>query len=136
MGIVMLFLGIYNKRFHKYLDDVDWDALRTEVDAFGTKFRSKGVGDLEYGEMLSGILAIGRNHHVRPVTEMALVFVALVTAQGISKQFAPDADLWPDLARFLVPVLMHRGEAIPNSPEADIARGATTDAAASDEASA
>ncbi len=113
------------RRFHEYLEGVDWEALRVEVDLFGQKFRNKDVKDLEYGEMLSGILAIGRKYRVRPVTEMALVFVALVTAQGISKQLAPDTNMWPDLAAFLVPVLMRRGEAIPDSPEARAARAAT-----------
>jgi ubiquinone biosynthesis protein len=112
------------KRFHTYLAGVDWDVLRQEVEAFGQKFRAQGVKDLEYGELLSGILAIGRRHRVHPVTEMALVFVAIVTAQGISKQLNPDADIWPELARFLIPILIRRGEPIPISPEAAAAQAA------------
>jgi ubiquinone biosynthesis protein len=111
------------RRFHQYLDDVDWDALRAEVDAFATRFRAQAIGELEYSQLIDGMLAIGRRYHVRPVTDMALVFVALVTAQGIGKQLNPDSNVFNELARFLMPILMKRGESIPQTAEATAAQG-------------
>jgi ubiquinone biosynthesis protein len=113
------------RRFHQYLDDVDWDALRVEVDAFAIRFRSQAIGELEYSKLIDGMLAIGRKYHVRPVTDMALVFVALVTAQGIGKQLNPDSNVFSELARFLMPILMKRGESIPKTAEANAAQRPT-----------
>lgn len=124
MGTVDDLVG-HLKRFHTYLDDVDWGALRAEVQVFADEFRSKDVKDLEYSELLGGILALGRRYRVRPVTDMALVFVALVTAQGIGKQLNPNSNVFAETAQFLLPILMRRGESIPDSPEARKA-GSTT----------
>ncbi|HTM19284.1 MAG TPA: AarF/UbiB family protein [Kofleriaceae bacterium] len=111
------------KRFHQYLDGVHWDALRDEVDEFARRFRAKQIKDLEYGEMFSEMFAIGRKYKVRPVTDMALVFVALITAQGIGKMLNPDQDVFAEVATYLIPVLMRRNEQVPDS---DAARAATS----------
>jgi ubiquinone biosynthesis protein len=112
------------KRFHTYMDNVDWDALRVDVDVFAQKFRARDVGRLEYGELFGEMFAIGRRHNVRPVTDMMLVFVALITAQGIGKMLEPDHDLFASLAQFLIPVLMKRNERVPDTREAKRAAGA------------
>ncbi len=106
------------RRFHTYLDGVDWDALTVEVQEFATRFRSKQVHELEYGELVGEMFAIGRRHRVRPVTDMTLIFVGLITAQGIGKMLDPDRNVFADLAAYLVPVLMRRNEAIPDSDAA------------------
>jgi ubiquinone biosynthesis protein len=109
------------RRFHKYLDDVDWDALSLEVDAFAKKFRAKDIAKLEYGELIAEMFAIGRKYRVRPVTDMMLVFVALITAQGIGKMLEPSSNVFGALAQFLIPVLMKRNEHVPDTPEAKAA---------------
>ena len=106
------------QRFHTYLGTVDWEALRVEVEAFSTKFRGQDVARLEYGELIGEMFAIGRRHRVRPVTDMMLVFVALITAQGIGKMLDPSHDLFRTLAQFLLPVLMKRNEHVPDTAEA------------------
>ena len=83
------------KRFHTYLGEIDWDALRVEVD--GVRRRSsarKDTAKLEYGELIGEMFAIGRKHRVRPVTDMMLVFVALITAQGIGKMLEPEHNVF------------------------------------------
>jgi ubiquinone biosynthesis protein len=109
------------KRFHTYIGDIDWEALRSEVTVFATKFRQQATGDLEYGELISEMFAIGRKHHVRPVTDMMLVFVALITAQGIGKMLEPDNNVWIEVGRFLIPILMKRNERVPDTKEAKAA---------------
>lgn len=113
------------KRFHKYLGTVDWDALRVEVDAFAKKFRAQDIAKLEYGELISEMFALGRRHHVRPVTDMMLVLVAMVTTQGIGKMLEPEHNVFGSLATFLMPILMKRGEHVPDTAEAKRATQAT-----------
>jgi len=106
------------KRFHVYLDGVDWEALRAEVTQFTVKFRGKDVAKLEYGELIGDMFAIARTHHVRPVTDMMLIFVALITAQGIGKMLEPEHNVFAAVAAFLMPILMKRNETIPTTAEA------------------
>jgi len=109
------------KRFHSYVGNIDWEALRVEVDVFAKKFRAKDIGKLEYGELIGEMFAIGRKHRVRPVTDMMLVFVALITAQGIGKMLEPDSNVFGAVAQFLIPILMKRNEHIPDTAEAKAA---------------
>jgi len=109
------------KRFHTYVGEIDWETLRREVGEFATKFRGKDVAKLEYGELIGEMFAIGRKYKVRPVTDMMLVFVALITAQGIGKMLEPEHNVFAAVAVFLMPILMKRNEHIPNTTEAKAA---------------
>src|SRR4051812_26340818 len=110
------------QRFHTYLATVDWDALRVEVSAFAARFRAKDVGKLEYGELIGEMFALGRRYHVHPVPDMTLVFVALITAQGIGKMLDPTHNVFATVAQFLIPILMKRNERVPDPAEARAAR--------------
>jgi ubiquinone biosynthesis protein len=110
------------KRFHTYLGPVDWSSMRAEVSALAAKFRAKDVGKLEYGELISDMFALGRRHHVHPVPDMMLVFVALITAQGIGKMLEPEHNVFATIAQFLIPILMKRNEHVPDTDEANAAR--------------
>jgi ubiquinone biosynthesis protein len=93
------------KRFHKYQTNVDWTVLESDITSFLARFRAQNVGELEMGKLLDEILAIGRRYKVRPVSEMALVMVAMVTAEGIGKQLDPEANLFNATADFITPLL-------------------------------
>jgi ubiquinone biosynthesis protein len=110
------------RRFHTYLDGVDWEGLRVDVDAFAKHFRAKDVAQLEYGQLFAEMFALGRRYKVRPVTDMMMVFVALITAQGIGKMLEPEHNVFNSLARYLMPVLMRRNEKVPDTAEARAAR--------------
>jgi ubiquinone biosynthesis protein len=112
------------KRFHTYMGEIDWAALRVEVEAFAEKFRGKDTAKLEYGELIGEMFAIGRKHQVRPVTDMMLVFVALITAQGIGKMLEPENNVFGEVAMFLIPILQKRNEKVPDTIEARRAVGA------------
>jgi ubiquinone biosynthesis protein len=109
------------KRFHNYIGTIDWEALRAEVSEFASKFRAKDVAKLEYGELIGEMFAIGRKYRVHPVTDMMLVFVALITCQGIGKMLEPEHNIFGAVAQFLIPILMRRNESIPNTTEAKAA---------------
>jgi ubiquinone biosynthesis protein len=111
------------KRFHHYLGEVDWVALRSDVGELALRFRAQDIARLEYGELLGQMLALGRKYRVQPITDMALVFVAMITMQGIGKQLNPDANVFSEIAAFLLPILARRGIEIPQTDEARRARG-------------
>lgn len=113
------------KRFHKYVGEIDWAQLRVEVEAFAAKFRAQDVSKLEYGELIGEMFAIGRKYRVRPVTDMMLVFVALITAQGIGKMLEPEHNVFGAVAVYLMPILMKRNEHIPDTAEAKAAATAS-----------
>lgn len=115
---------LHLKRFHKYLGEIDWAALRVDVEKFALAFRGKDTAKLEYGELFAEMFAIGRNHHIHPVPDMMLVFVALITAQGIGKMLEPEQNIFATLAMYLIPVLMKRNEKVPDTAEAKQAAAA------------
>ena len=47
-----------------------------------------------------------------------LVFVALITAQGIGKMLEPEHNIFGALAQFLIPILIKRNESVPDTVEA------------------
>lgn len=106
------------KRFHTYLGEIDWVALRADVEKFAANFRGKDTAKLEYGELFGEMFAIGRTHHIHPVTDMMLVFVALITAQGIGKMLEPEHNIFNTLAMYLIPILIKRNEVVPDTVEA------------------
>ena len=99
------------RRFHSYRGEVDWATLEKELDQFLVHFRGQNVAELELGELMNEILALGRRYRVRPLADMALVMVAMVTAEGIGKQLNPKANLFEDTAAFLGPLLARRAAA-------------------------
>lgn len=114
------------KRYHVYMDGVDWDSLRRDLEAFAQKWRGRPVAELDYGAMTGDILALGRRYHVRPVPELSLVIVGMVTIQGIGKMLAPHENDFEALSKYLIPVLMQKGQSIPNTAEAERAKASLT----------
>jgi ubiquinone biosynthesis protein len=103
------------KRFHTYQTEVDWPRFAKDLEVFLGHFRKQNIAELELGELMGEILALGRRYRVRPVADMALVMVAMVTAEGLGKQLNPQNNLFQDVAGFLVPVLAKRGMAVPSA---------------------
>ena len=101
------------KRFHTYIEGVHWDALRTDLERFALKHRARDAATLDYGSMFNELFAIGRRYHVRPVTDLTLVLVSMVTSQGIGAMLDPKVNVFAEVARYLVPILMKRNESVP-----------------------
>lgn len=118
---------LHLKTYHRYGDNVDWDQLRADLDAFGRKFRVLDVAQLDYGQMVGEILAIGRSYHVHPVPQLALLIVGMVTVQGIAKMLAPEVNDFQEMSKFLVPLLMKMGQRVPDTDEARAAKRAIGD---------
>ncbi len=88
---------------------IDWDELRKDVEIFTGKFRGKRMADIEIQDIVNGAFAIGRKHGLRPVTEMTLIMVGVVTAEGVGKQLDADTDALAAIAQYLQPILVRRG---------------------------
>jgi ubiquinone biosynthesis protein len=99
------------RRFHTYTGERDWAALERDVDRMLGRFRGQNVAELELGELMNEILALGRRYRTRPLADMALIMVAMVTAEGIGKQLNPGANLFEDTAAFLGPLLAKKAAA-------------------------
>lgn len=98
------------KTYHSYVEgNVDWAELAVDVERMVANFRGKSASELEFGEMIEQTFAVGRKYGVRPFTEMTLIIVGLVTAEGIGKQLAPELDSFQEVASYLMPILARRG---------------------------
>jgi ubiquinone biosynthesis protein len=110
--------------YHRYLPaDLDWERLRDELAAIQTRHRGRSVVEIEMGQLIGDTLALMRRYRMRPTPELAIVFVAMVTIEGLYKQLRPGDDLFAAVARYLVPLLMRRPDlANPDAPPPDRAR--------------
>jgi len=98
------------RTYHSYAEgSIDWSALERDVEIFRGEFHGKTASDLEFGALIDRVFALARNHGIRPVPDMTLMMVGLVTAEGIGKQLEPTSDSFGEVARYLMPILARRG---------------------------
>ena len=97
------------RRFHTYLVDTDWDGLRRDLAPLIEHFRSQSAARLEYSDLFGKIFAMSRRYKARPIPDLTLVMVALLTVQGIGKVLDPDNNVFEEAARYLLPVLARKG---------------------------
>ncbi len=97
------------QRFHKYIGDVDWEGMERDINAFLTAVRAKNTGQLEIGGMFNELYALARRYQVRPMPEVVLVMVGIVTSEGIGKQLNPQGNLFQALTTFLMPLIIKKG---------------------------
>jgi ubiquinone biosynthesis protein len=112
------------RRYHLYLGEVSWDDMRSDIEQLTSKFRGQAMAELDYGKLVDQLLAISRKYHVRPMSDLALVIVGTLTAQGIGKMLCPDINEFAEMSKYLVPLLAGRGHKLPDSDAARAARAA------------
>jgi ubiquinone biosynthesis protein len=100
------------RKFHTYMGEVDWAAMEKDITAFLAHFRAKNVAQLELGTMFNELYALARRYHVRPIPEIVLIMVGIVTAEGIGKQLNPENNIFQQLSAFLLPLLAKRQAAV------------------------
>lgn len=99
--------------YHTYAGDIDWVGLRADAAIFITTFRQKPVGTFEYGALFADIFRIARTYGVRPIPELTLVMVAMLTAQGIGMQLEPETNVFAEVAKFLARAPRRRPSSMP-----------------------
>jgi len=98
------------RTYHSYAEEsVDWENLEDDVNGFLSGFRGKPASEIEFGALIERVFAVGRQHGIRPVPDMTLIMVGLVTAEGIGKQLDPESDSFGEVATYLMPILAQRG---------------------------
>jgi len=110
------------RRFHTYVGDTDWDAFRGDITPLIEGFRAKTAARLEYSHLFSDIFALARKYKARPVVDLTLVMVAMITVQGIGKTLDPENNVFEDVARYLMPLLAQKGllaQLVPPAPAAE-----------------
>ncbi|MCZ7677814.1 MAG: AarF/UbiB family protein [Sandaracinaceae bacterium] len=106
------------RTYHAYAEDtIAWGELERDVDELRARFNGKPASELEFGALIEHVFAVGRRHGIRPVPDMTLMMVGLVTAEGIGKQLDPGSDSFGEVARYLMPILARRGM-LPAAPAA------------------
>jgi ubiquinone biosynthesis protein len=103
------------KRFHTYMGEVDWASLRRDIELLLVRFRAQNTGRLEYSALFGDIFAIARRYRARPVPDLTLVMVAMLTVQGIGKELDPDSNVFEEVGAFLLPLLARKG-LFPSAP--------------------
>lgn len=98
------------RTYHSYVaGSIDWDALQRDVDKLHADFLGRPAAEIEFGALIDRVFALARRHGIRPVPDMTLLIVSLVTAEGLGKQLDPMSDSFGEVARFLMPILARRG---------------------------
>ena len=97
------------RSYHRYIDgQVNWAALEQDVTLFSNEFRAMSAKQLEFRKLIDHIFDVGRRHGVRPIPDMTLMMVGLITAEGIGKQLDPDVNSFQEVSNYLIPVLARR----------------------------
>ncbi len=102
------------RKYHQYVEGaVDWVELERDMTVFSDNYRTKNAAEMEISDLIHDVFAIGRKYGVRPVPDMTLIMVGVVTAEGIGKQLDPGSNSFGELATYLLPVLARRGMLTP-----------------------
>ncbi|HUS62976.1 MAG TPA: AarF/UbiB family protein [Kofleriaceae bacterium] len=108
MGTADDFVG-HIKRFHTYIGEIDWAGLRKDIEVLLVRFRAQNTARLEYSQLFADIFLIARTYKARPVPDLTLVMVAMLTVQGIGKELDPENNVFQEVAGYLMPLLAKKG---------------------------
>jgi len=89
------------KRFHRYLEGTDWAAVETDAASFIAGIRRKAISELELSAVVGDLFALAHKHKIRPIPEMTLVLLGMVTSEGMAKLLDPSVDTVSELAKHL-----------------------------------
>ena len=80
-----------------------WEDARADFEAFMARLRGRAIGDVEVSALVGELFALARKHHIRPMPELSLVLLGMVTIEGIAKRLDPNANTIVEVARYLAP---------------------------------
>ncbi len=111
------------RRYHRYLAGTDWDAVAADATALLATLRSHAIIQLELGVVVGRLFALARKHGIRPMPEMTLVLLGMLTNEGMAKRLDPTADTLAALGTYL---MMRHSRELATSPRGRFARGSRT----------
>jgi len=89
------------RRHYRCPDAADWDAVARDAAELIAELRRRSMAELEVSAVVGRLFALGRKHHIRPVPELSLVLLGMVTVEGLIKRLDPGANVMTEVARFL-----------------------------------
>lgn len=81
-------------------------SLKMQHLILGIKSRTFALGNVKIGDVLSQVLSMVREHHVRLEGDFVNVVISILLLEGIGRSLNPDLDLFKRSAIF-VPILLH-----------------------------
>lgn len=115
VGTADEFVG-HLRRFHTYMDGVDWAAVRADSEIFAARFRAMHTSELEWGQLFNELFALARQHGVRPVPELCLIMVGVITAEGIGKMVDPGGNSVEYIGAYIMALAAKRARAAAATP--------------------
>ena len=98
-------LVVHLQRHHRHLATTDWDAVAADATTFVAELRRRSIAELEVSAIVARLFALARKHGIRPMAELSLVLLGMVTIEGIAKRLDPNANMLAEVAQFLAPRL-------------------------------
>lgn len=93
---------------HPHAATTDWSEVAADTAVFVRELRTCTITELEVSYVVGKLFAIARKHRIRPLPELSLVLLGMVTIEGIAKRLDPDANTLAEVARYLTPRLERR----------------------------
>jgi ubiquinone biosynthesis protein len=93
---------------HECSPSTDWIAVEADVAGFVSAIRGRSNAEIEASVVVGHLFAIARKHRIRPMAELSLVLLGMVTIEGITKRLDPRGNILMDVAAFLGPSLARR----------------------------
>lgn len=108
----------------------DWDEVARDAVALIAELRRRSLAEIEVSAVVARLFALARKHRIRPVPELSLVLLGLVTIEGLAKRLDPTMNMMVEVASFLGPrvaggVRLARGSRAPLTGGSGQAGGAT-----------
>ncbi len=80
--------------------------LQNEIETFVDQYRGVPISNINFGAMLSDLVAILRDHGLSLPPDLALLIKAFITLEGLGRQLDPDFDIASEAAPLLKHALM------------------------------
>lgn len=96
------------KQHHDCAPKTDWAAVESDVAGFVSTIRARTMAELETSALAANLFALARKHRIRPLPELSLVLLGMVTIEGIAKRLDPRANMLQEVAAFLGPSIERR----------------------------
>ncbi|HZJ66149.1 MAG TPA: AarF/UbiB family protein [Kofleriaceae bacterium] len=91
------------RQHHRCLATTDWDLVTADATALIADVRRRSMAEIEVSAVVQHLFALARKHRIRPIPDLSLVLLGLVTLEGIAKHLDPTANMMTEVARFLGP---------------------------------
>lgn len=99
-------------------DEVDSEMIQTEIDAFVDQYHGVPLKKINFGVMLSDLVAILREHGLALPPDLALLIKSFITLEGLGRQLDPDFDIAGEAKPLLERVMLAHAQ-----PRALVRRG-------------